>query len=67
MFSFIAIADETNEEGYTVDGPQRPIPSIHLPRSRKTVITEDGESVAQFADMVIAQSTWSGKIALSCF
>ena len=67
MFSFIVIAAETNEEGHTADGPQRPIPSIRLPpvRSRKTEMTKDGESVAQFADMVIAQATWSGK-ALDC-
>ena len=66
-FFSLVITDETNEEGLTADGPQRPIPSIRLPppQPEQTVITKDGESVAQFADLVIAQSTWSGKIVLT--
>ena len=52
----------TNEETLAVDGPQWIAPSLRLPPAQpdKTVYTDDGRRVPQYADLIVAQSTWSG-------
>ena len=50
---------DTNEGNLAADGPQQQVPLFQLPPV-ETVTTDDGRSVPQYADMVLAQSTWPG-------
>ena len=54
------MAGAANKGNLAADGPQQQVPSFHLP-SVRTVTTDDGRSVPQYADVVLAQSTWSGE------
>ena len=62
IICLLVITGATNEESLAVDGPQWLAPSLRLPPPQpdKTFTTDDGRRVPQYADLIVAQSTWSG-------
>ena len=67
------IADETNEASIAVDGPQKisadqgailPSLALKMPAGRPDAIytTADGQSIPQFADILVTHATWSGMV-----